>query len=80
MNDINFKEKIYNPYCEIWKLLKLLQHCTSRSGDWDLYTKEVARFHNEHKGSRFAEDLERFLHYAEETIKEMNNNGENEQH
>ena len=74
MDDNTFKEQIYGPYIEVWKIIKLLQHCSSISGDWDKYKKELDRYAKEFDGNKFAEDLGMFLLQAAEDIKEANDN------
>ena len=76
MNDATFKEKVYGPYLEGWKILKLLQFC-SKSADsenWKLFMKEVNRFSKE-ANNPFAERTARFLLDAAEDIASMNEGG-----
>lgn len=72
MEDKVFKEKVYGPYSEAWKVIKLLQHCTEHGGDWDKWYAEFDRFCKAHPGNQFAYDLGKFLMDAAEDIKKMN--------
>lgn len=72
MEDQRFKEVIYGPYNEGWKIIKLLQHCTEHEGDWDKWYAEFDRFCKAYPGNKFAYDLGRFLDQAAEDIKKMN--------
>lgn len=77
MDNKEFVEKIYGPYNAAWKLLKLLQHCSSHDGDWDLYKKELDRYTEEHtKDNQFAYDLGLFIATkAEWDIRNINDKG-----
>ena len=73
MTDDRFREKIYNPYIDLWKIIKLLQHCSSNSGDWDLYAKEYQRFVSEYGNTSYGSHLAACLLNVADDIKEMNN-------
>lgn len=73
MDDNKFREKIYNPYIDLWKIIKLLQHCSSNSGDWNLYAREYQRFVNEHGNTSYGSHLAACLLNVADDIKEMNN-------
>ena len=77
MKDKEFVEKIYGPYNAAWKLLKLLQHCSSHDGDWDLYKKELDRYTEEYtRDNQFAYDLGLFIATkAEWDIRNINDGG-----
>lgn len=72
MEDQRFREVIYGPYGEGWKIIKLLQHCTEHSGDWDKWYAEYDRFCKAYPENKFAYDLGSFLLDAAEDIKKMN--------
>lgn len=76
MNNKDFTEKIYGPYNEAWKLIKLLQHCAKYEETkeyWDLWYKELERYSKKYPGNKFAEDLKMFVgHTAANDIRGMN--------
>lgn len=72
MDNKVFTEKIYGPYNEAWKLIKLLQHCTATSGDWDKYVEEFKKFCNMYPDNDFAYDLGCFILKAADDIRDMN--------
>lgn len=76
MNDGEFVEKIYGPYGEGWKILKLLQYCskTNNHENWAKFGEEVNRFCKE-ADNPFEERLARFLLDAAEDIATMNEGG-----
>lgn len=64
MNNKDFTEKIYGPYNEAWKLIKLLQHCSKyKESDehWELWYKELERYSKLYPGNKFAHDLLLFV-------------------
>lgn len=73
MTEGDFREKVYGPYGEGWKMLKLLQYCsrTNNHENWDIFVDEVDRFCKA-ADSPFKEHLARFLLDAAEDIAEMN--------
>lgn len=73
MKDGEFKEKIYGPYSESWKMLKLLQYCSkhNKHENWEKYVNEVDRFCKA-ADNPFKERLSRFLLDAAEDIAAMN--------
>ena len=72
MNDKEFTEKIYGPYGEAWKVIKLLQHCSATDGDWDLYEKEYMKFAKKYEDTKFGYDLAAFILKAADDIRDMN--------
>lgn len=72
MDNNKFREKIYGPYNEAWKILKLVQHYTMHEGDWDAYEKELRRFFNTFPETKFTHDLFQFVMQAAEDIRDMN--------
>ncbi len=76
MDNKDFTEKIYGPYNEAWKLIKLLQHCAKYEETkeyWDLWYKELERYSKKYPGNKFAEDLKMFVgHTAANDIRDMN--------
>ena len=73
MNDGEFREKIYGPYSESWKLIKLLQYCsrTNNHENWNKFGDEVDRF-SKTADNPFKERLARFLLDCAEDIATMN--------
>jgi len=72
MDNKVFTEKIYGPYNEAWKVIKLLQHCTATDGDWDKYLAEYYRFCDKYPGNKFAYDLGTFILKAADDIRDIN--------
>lgn len=76
MNTEEFKEKIYGPYSEAWKILKMIQFAGQSSHDdelWQKYMNEIDRFSKENEGNAFAKDtLVRMLLDAGGNIAKMN--------
>lgn len=77
-----FKEKIYGPYAETWKILKLLQY--AGEGGFSMnqvedYWKAVEKFANDYQGNEFADFMRRnVLLHADNVIVKMNERGTNE--
>lgn len=73
MNDGEFKSKVYGPYGEAWKIIKLLQHCsrTNNHENWEMFEKECDRFCKA-ANNPFSERLAGFLVNAAEDIATMN--------
>ena len=75
MDTTTFKAKIYEPYLETWKILKLIQYAdqTSNSDEqWQRYMKEIDRLRATYPGNHFVERLIRLLYDAGDVIKEEN--------
>ena len=72
MDNKVFTEKIYGPYNEAWKVIKLLQHCTATDGDWDKYLSEYERFCKMYPENKFAYDLGTFILKAADDIRDIN--------
>lgn len=72
MENKEFTEKIFGPYNEAWKVIKLLQHCTATDGDWELYEKEFRRYCKQYPDNKFAYDVSMFIMKAAEDIRDMN--------
>ena len=85
MTDEKFKEVIYKPYLETWKVLKLLQHAYKRLDDpeldkandaiWDMYKREIVRLERAYPGNPFVKELLHLLTTADEVISRMNQEG-----
>jgi len=76
METEGFKEKIYGPYSDAWKILKMIQFAGQNEKDdelWQSYMKEIDRFSKENEGNVFAtETLVRMLIDAGDNIAKMN--------
>lgn len=85
MTDEKFKEVIYKPYLDTWKVLKLLQHAYKRLDDpeldeandaiWDMYKREIVRLERAYPGNPFVKELLNLLTTADEVISRMNQEG-----
>lgn len=85
MTDEKFKEVIYKPYLETWKVLKLLQHAYKRLDDpeldkandaiWEQFKREAIRLEKTYPGNPFVAELLKLLFTADEVISRMNQEG-----
>lgn len=82
MNSNEFKEKIYGPYSDTWKIVKLLQYAGDggfKEEQVDEYWKAVERFGNDYQGNEFAEFMKKsVLLHADTIIVRMNERGNHE--
>ena len=78
MNDIEWKQKVYNPYLEAWKILKLIQYGSRHGTDelWEKFTREAARLQNAYPGNKYVDSLCVMLLTAGEYIAEENSKNE----
>lgn len=76
MNEAEFKEKVYAPYKEAWKILKMIEFAGTHEADdetWQMYMKEIDRFSKTNDGNHFAQEtLVRMLIDAGDDIAKMN--------
>jgi hypothetical protein len=75
MDTTTFKAKIYEPYLEAWKILKLIQYAdqTSDSDEqWQRYMMEIDRLRATYPDNHFVKHLIRLLYDAGDVIKEEN--------
>lgn len=74
-----FKEQVYKPFNDAWKILKMIQYAGQSSDDqekWNMFIREIDRFAAEYKDNYFAkETLVRMLMDAGNDIAKMNNRG-----
>ena len=64
MDDKVFMEKIYGPYSEVWKILKIIQFAGQTEEDketWEMYMREIDRYSEKYKDSEIAQGLISFL-------------------
>lgn len=82
METEKFKEVVYGPYGDTWKILKLLQHVGEgdfKYEDAEEYWKAVAEFEEKYKNNKFADFMVRnVLSHADNIIIRMNEGGNNE--
>ena len=75
MNDEKWREKVYGPYLETWKVLKLIQYADQTSDSdhqWKLYMDEIDRLDKQYPGNKFSEKLITLLLDAGDVIAKMN--------
>ena len=75
MDTTTFKAKIYEPYLEAWKILKLIQNAdqTSKSDkQWQLYIKEIDSFKAKYPDNKIVDELITFLLNAGDIIAKEN--------
>ena len=82
MTDTKFKEVIYGPYLEVWKIIKILQHASDDKPELFLeYMNEVEKFGDTYEGNAFAEFLRKaILLRADDVIAKLNREDTNEVH
>ena len=75
MDTTTFKAKIYEPYLEAWKILKLIQNAdqTSNSDEqWQRYMREIDRLQKTYPDNKFVEQLITLLLNAGDIIAKEN--------
>ena len=76
MNEQKFKEKVYGPYGEAWKIIKLLSVAEDKSPDLQEiltnYISEVGKFKEKYADNEFALALYDLLLNADTKIMRMN--------
>lgn len=78
MDDAKFREKIFGPYNDTWKILKLIQYADQTSdsdAQWQRYMKEIDRLNATYPNNPFAQRLIRLLLDAGDDIAKMNGGG-----
>lgn len=76
MNDTTWKQTIYEPYLETWKIIKLIQYADQtpeQEEQWNRYVKEIDRLDKTYPNNPFAQNLIRLLLDAGDSIAKMNN-------
>lgn len=72
MDAKTFKEKIYEPYYESWKIIKILQEAYNKPELFNKYIEEVQHFADRYAGNEFAELLRaKLLLNADDVISKM---------
>ena len=74
MDEKTFKEKIYGPYSEAWKIIKILQHASDDNPEvFDEYMNRLQEFEDAYKDNEFAELIRKaLLLRADDIIYRMN--------
>ncbi len=80
MDRAQWRQKVYGPYMDIWKIVKILQHASDDKPELFLeYMNEVEKFENAYQGNEFAEFLRRaVLLRADDVIAKLNREDANE--
>jgi len=80
MDRAQWRQKVYGPYMDIWKIIKILQHASNDKPELFLeYMNEVEKFENAYQGNEFAEFLRRaVLLRADDVIAKLNREDANE--
>ncbi len=72
MDAKTFKEKIYEPYSESWKIIKILQEAYNKPELFTKYIDEVQQYADKYAGNEFAELLRKqLLLNADDVISKM---------
>ena len=76
MNNEKWKQTIYEPYLETWKIIKLIQYADQtpeQEEQWNRYIREIDRLNKTYPDNPFAQNLIRLLLEAGDSIAKMNN-------
>lgn len=72
MDAKTFREKIYEPYYESWKIIKILQEAYNKPELFTKYIDEVQQYADKYAGNEFAELLRKqLLLNADDVISKM---------
>lgn len=72
MDAKTFKEKIYEPYYESWKIIKILQEAYNKPELFNEYIEQVQKYADKYAGNEFAELLRsKLLLNADDVISKM---------
>lgn len=83
MNNSEWRQKIYGPYADFWKVLRIIQHGLNKVKDdpkleadndalWDRYAKAAEEYCEAYKNNSFAEDLGKMLYKYDDIIAKIN--------
>ena len=64
MDDKTWREKIYGPYTDAWKIIKIIQYAGQSKKDeetWNMYIKEIDRYIENYKDNELAQGLIAFI-------------------
>lgn len=78
MTDQELREKLYKPYCEAWKILRLIQYAQHKGTDemWDVFFKEVERLAHTYPDNRYIKQLIHMMLEAADYIVDENSKTE----
>lgn len=78
MNNPEFRKKIYNPYLEAWKIMKLVQYGQHFGTDdlWDKFVREAERLNHAYPRNKYIDQLCQLLLTAGEYIAAENSKTE----
>ena len=78
MEEQKFKEKVYGPYGEAWKIIKILAAAEDNNPELDNvlrhYMDEVGKFKDKYIDNEFAQGLYKMLLNADSHIMRMDRN------
>lgn len=76
MNTDKFKEKIYGPYLDAWKAIKILQEAYQKPELYIHYMEEVQKYADKYTDNAFAEYLrQHLLLHADVVVARMEREG-----
>lgn len=64
MEDKIFKEVVYGPYLDAWKIIKIIQYAGQSEKDqetWNMFMKEIDRYTETYKDNEIAQGLISFI-------------------
>lgn len=72
MTEKSFKQKIYGPYLDAWKAIKILQEAYQKPELYLQYMEELKAYSKKYEGNHFAEHLLKdFALHADHIIAKM---------
>lgn len=73
MDNNKWRQKVYGPYSDFWKVIKILQFASDNNPElFTQYMDEVQKFDDAYQGNEFAELLHKVLLRADDLIAKMN--------
>lgn len=74
MDKKEWRQKVYGPYLDVWKIIKILQHASDDKPELFLeYMNEVQKFADAYQGNEFADFLRKaVLLRANDVIAKLN--------
>ena len=80
MDNSTFRETIYGPYMDTWKIIRLIQYADQTAdsdAQWQRYIKEIDRLAAAYPDNPFTDKLITLLLDAGDVIAKMNGGGTN---
>ena len=72
MDDSKWRQTVFGPYVDAWKIIKILQEAYIKPELFNKYIDEIQRFAEEYAGNEFAELLRaKLLLNADDVISKM---------